>query len=66
MVVSNKGETRMKQEDNVRMHMDFNRARILLSRIKTADDLIAIWKITGPCMESCPSNEKIQKRKNIS
>lgn len=57
---------KMKPEDKVRLHMDYNRARILLSRLKTVDDLIAMWRISGPCMECCPSLEKIQKRKNIS
>jgi hypothetical protein len=56
----------MKNKNNVELHLDFTRARVNLSRIKTAEDLIAIWRMFGPCIEKCPSIEKIQKRKNIS
>ena len=56
----------MKNNNNVELHLDFTRARVLLSRIKTAEDLVAIWKMSGPCLEKCPSIEKIQRRRNIS
>lgn len=56
----------MKNRYSVELHLDFTRARILLGRINTADELLAIWKIAGPCIEKCPSIEKIQTRKNIS
>lgn len=56
----------MNKDDKIQVHMDYNRARVLLSRIKTVDDLVAIWKIGGPCLEWCPSIEKIQRKKNIS
>lgn len=56
----------MKNKYNVELHLDFTRARILLGRINTVDELLAIWKIAGPCIEKCPSIEKIQTRKNIS
>jgi len=56
----------MKNPISIEMHLDFTRARILLSRIQSVDDLKAIWKITGPCMEKYPTIERIHKRKNIS
>jgi len=56
----------MKNPINIEMHLDFTRARILLARIKSVEDLVTIWKITGPCLEKYPYIEKIHKRKNIS
>jgi len=56
----------MRNKFNVEAHLDFTRARIVLGRLQSANDLIAIWNLTGPCIEECPSCEKIQKRKNIS
>jgi len=56
----------MKNSSNIQAHLDFTRARVLLSRIKSVEDLVAIWRITGPCLEKYPYIEKIQKRKNIS
>jgi len=57
---------KMKNSSNIQAHLDFTRARVLLSRIKSVEDLVAIWRITGPCLEKYPYIEKIQKRKNIS
>lgn len=56
----------MKNKNNVELHLDFTRARVLLSRIQTAEDLLAMWRVFGPCLEKCPPIEKINKRKNIS
>lgn len=56
----------MSKKYNVESHLDFTRARIILARLKSVNDLLAIWNLLGPCIEECPPCEKIQKRKNIS
>lgn len=53
-------------KDNIQLHLDFTRARVILSRIQTVEDLMCMWRVFGPCLEKCPSVEKISKRKNIS
>jgi hypothetical protein len=60
------GVYNMKNKNNIELHLDFTRARVLLSRIQTAEDLLAMWRVFGPCLEKYPSIEKINKRKNIS
>jgi hypothetical protein len=60
------GVVKMKNKNNVESHLDFTRARVILSRIKTAEDLLIMWRVLGPCLEKCPSIERIHKRKNIS
>ena len=66
MDLQNVRRLKVKNKYNIELHLDFTRARILLGRINTVNELMAVWKIAGPCIEKCPSIEKIQTRKNIS